>query len=278
MNVPPLSNSDLTKSGMLSYYNDMDPNLRKGLIRYTSSDYSTLNTLLRDRLDPNDTNHRLSYPNEIDWINQLDAIIASSPKIDHPFHVYRGVVFPKIITDQIKISGYLNNLGYTSGSLSLDTARGFAGGSCCIFKIVVTDPTNISYVYIKTRTKGEQEILFQRGTHFKLVTKPYKYKYYPKGSNKYELISMYVVTIHPGILVPTSTVTTRAIEEVHPDTKILTSFTRYVEEMEPTDIGMYYNTDNYVNEITDEYIRTHPHYQIDNKLRTIMIRLVDKLV
>ncbi len=277
MNVPPLSGSDLTKSGMVSYYDNLDLKLRKGLIRYTTSDYSTLNTLLRDRLNPNNSNHKLSYPNEIDWINQLDKVIANSPKIDHPFHVYRGVVFPKLITDQIKISGYLNNLGYTSGSLSLSTARGFAGGSCCIFKIVVPDPKNLGYVYIKPRTKGEQEILFQRGTHFKLIGNPYKYKYYPKGSNKYELISMYVVTIQPGILVPTRTVTTRTIEEVHPDTKILTSFTRYVEEMEPEEIGMYYS-DNYVNEIVDEYITTHPHYQIDNNLRTIMIGLVDKLL
>jgi len=277
MDVPPLSSNDLIKYGLINYYDKLTHTLRKGLIRYTTSDYSTLNTLLRDGLNPNNSTHKVSYQNEIDWVNQLDKVITNAPKLSNPFHVYRGMMLPNLITDRIESQYYLNNFGYTSSSMSIDVACGFAGSSCCLFKIIVTDPNNLGYVYIKTKTKGEQELLFQRGTHFKLIGKPYKHKYYPKGSNKYEVITMYVVTIHPGILVPTRTITTRTLEELDPQTKILTSFTRYIETMEPEDIGMFY-TSNYVEEIVDEYISTHKHYKIDNNIKEIMKDLVNRLL
>jgi hypothetical protein len=277
MDISPLSQSDLINNGMLKYYESLNPDMKRALSRYTTSEYSSLNTLLRDGLNSSNPTHQTSYPNETDWIKQLDKVIDKSPKINRPFRIYRGMILPTIITEKIIRDGYLNNLGYVSTSMDIHTARGFAGDTCCMFNIIVLDPKNISYVYIKTLTKGESEILFQRGTHFKLLSPPYTYKYYPPRSNKYHLITMYNVSIHSGILVPTMKITSQVTESLDPNIKILTSFTRYVEDTDPEDINMLYE-DDYHTEIVEEYIRTHPHYTINENMKRNMLHIVTQML
>ena len=269
MDVPPLSNKDLITNNMIKYYDDLDYKLQKGLVRYTSSEYSSLNTLLRDGLNPSNPNHKTSYPNEIDWVNQLDKVISNSPRIKNPFYVYRGMILSDMITDYIKTNGYLNNLGYTSTTFDINTAMGFAGSSCCLFKIIVPNPRDIDYVFIKTRTKGEQEILFQRGTYFKLLSAPYKYKYYPPKSNNYKLITLYTVTINKGIIVPTPLSLNKYKNS---ENNTLTSFVRYIELMEPEDIDIFYeDNDDIPVEIVNDYIIEHPHHAVTDDLKNIMI-------
>ena len=280
MNISLLSDQDLTKYNIRDYYDNLSSDLKKALVRYTTSDYSSLNTLLRDGLDPSNLDHRTSYDNESDWVNKLDRIIADGPKLKIPFYVYKGMVLPELITEQIKQAGYLNNLGYVSATLNIDTAIGFAGYSCCLFKIIVTDPQALNYIFVETR-KGGQEIVFQRGTHYKLTGSPYKYKYYPPGSNNYQLISLYTITINSGIVVPTpSTVSPFApIVRVDDKVKTLQSFTRYIELMTPETIDMFYeNTDDIPVKIVDGYIREHPYHTVSEALKQNMIGIARQML
>lgn len=278
MNVPPLTSQDLITNGLIKYYENLRPETQKGLRRYTTSEYSSLNTLLRDGLNPNDPNHITSYPNEVDWIKHLDKAIAESPKIKEPFHVYRGMVLPEEVTNHIKKSGYLNNRGYTSTTLDIHTAMGFATDSCCLFKVIIPDPQGINYAFIKTNTKGEQEILFQRGTYFKLAAPVYKYKYHSANRPDYRLISLYTVTIHPGMVVPTPVAPQIPIV-VNNKQKTLESFTRYIEQMGPDDIDLFYgDAKNIPLELTNDYIRTHPHHTVSEELKSIMLRIARQML
>ena len=298
MNIPPLTGADLVNSGMLRYYENLNPILQKGLVRYTTSEYSSLNTLLRDGLNPLNPSHLTSYKNEIDWINHLDNAISNSPHVNQPFYVYRGMVLSEVVTNYIKSNGYLNNLGYTSTTLDINTAMGFAGSSCCLFKIIIPDPQNINYTFIKTKTKGEQEVLFQRGTNFKLVKEPSIYKYYPLKSNDYKLISLYVVTINPGIVIPTVITmkgNTQPNQPTQPNqnqpnqnqpnqnqpnqNQTLESFTRYIEQMDPEDLDIFYNdNDDIPVEVVNDYIKTYPHHIVNDELKQIMIGIARQML
>jgi hypothetical protein len=273
----PLTYKDLLNSGMLLYYNKLDPKMDQALSKYTSSEYTTLNNLLRDGLNPNNAAHKETYPVEVEWIEKLDKVIKDSPTIDRSFVVYRGMVLKPSENNNL-----INNLAYTSTSLDIDTAMGFAGSYCCLYRILVNLDNILHYVYLQT---GEKELLFQRHTHFVVMGKPKKYKYYYPSSNNYKLIDMYDVEIKPGIVIPThynetirKKITGNKKKQTN-DKETLKDFIRYVEVLDEDEMDILYGDDEDIpKSIVEDYIREHKHYYIDKSLEKIMLNTARKMI
>lgn len=258
--IEPLTYRDLSEQER--YFDNLPYELQKALMKYTTSEYTSLNTLLRDGLNPTNSNHKLSFPNEVEWIKLLDQVIQEAPKINRSFYVYRGSVLYEPV---------VNNPNYVSTSMNLDIALGFAGDECCLFKVIVTNTVN--YVYIKTRTKGEEEILFQRNTHFKMLGVETVRHYNGKD---YKLIKIYTVMIEPGLATISKQSTEKQSNEGSTKERIMESFTRYVESM---DVELFYDDkDNIPVMIVQDYISEHPHYIVPDDLRPKMIKIAQKLL
>lgn len=190
------------KNIFTKYNNNLSIAERDALIRYTSADYAELNKTLRDGLDITNLEHQEEYEDFIKWITVLDRIIQKSPKCNiRSFTVYRGG--NSLMGQALETTGVLNNVAYTSSSASLSEANRFvqdvftSGESCCLFSIAVNkDAPKYDYISLAIgKTKGEDEILFKRNTHFQLVEDPF----YKRVGTK--VVKVYPVTINDGVVI-----------------------------------------------------------------------------
>lgn len=97
-------------------------------------------------------------PMELRIIKDLDWIFENIPPLETEIILYRGYTYPKF-----------NFRGYTSTSLDITTATGFAFGGdkkCCLFVITAKPGTRVIPLDRVSEFSAEKEVLLGRDTKF----------------------------------------------------------------------------------------------------------------
>jgi hypothetical protein len=144
-------------------------NQQAALNQYINSS-SYLNTLLRDGLDVYNKRHCQDMPKNITQaIINIDDVFANkelqrmNKQNMQPFFVYRGINASAALGEMLETRGWITNLHFMSTSILPSVARNaFAGSECCVFKIIVDNKCDASYMYISNGDTSESEVLFER--------------------------------------------------------------------------------------------------------------------
>ena len=251
--IQPLIGADLADQE--KYFMNLPRELKNAIIKYTTTKHTSLNTLLKKGLNIENSNHSLSFPTEVQWVKLIDQVISEAPKINKTFYVY----YPFSEINHGEYNKEYNG-EYVSASLN-PTVEGD------LFKIIVTP--SVSYLYVETL----QEIVFQRNTHFKMLSVETIKQYYPE-SKDHRLVKLYTVMIEPGHISSDN-----LVQKTTKDGSlllILESFTRYIEKM---DVHLYYeNHENIPLRLVEDYIQEHPQSVIPVEMKPEMLRIARKLV
>jgi hypothetical protein len=156
-------------------------NQQAALNQYINSS-SYLNTLLRDGLDVYNKSHCQDMPKNITQaIINMDDVFANKElqKINRqnlrPFFVYRGINASARLGEMLETRGWITNMHFMSTSILPSVARNaFAGGECCVFKIIVDRDIDANYMYISNGDTSESEVLFERDIILKYIGTSYE--------------------------------------------------------------------------------------------------------
>lgn len=258
--VKELSEDDAAKY-LLGYYSTLNIQLQNDLVRYTTSKYSELNDLLNNGLDPELDHHVNEYPKITKWIKGLDTAIGRAPRMPKNFYVYRGIKIEGDEFESLELSGYINNFGYMSTTLSTKIARSFSLKGCCLLKVLVYEDDDLNYCYIPTRKgkiSGEKEIIFERGTHLELIRKV------PSTP------TIYIVRLRKKIRV--LEVKTTVVTPTENSNKIIAAFKKFINDVWD-DRDILYEDDE---EMIDDFIVSHKHYIINEGIRTILLKTLKR--
>jgi hypothetical protein len=98
------------------------------------------------------------------FTNDLNRIIKNSPPLRKKLVVFRGVKTDYYLTGSK--NKFYKNQGFVSTSLSYRLSRNFAGGKCCLKRIVLLPGTKCLFISGLSRFPNEIEILLPTNSIF----------------------------------------------------------------------------------------------------------------
>ena len=248
------------RNEMKKRYEDLQERLQLAVRSYVSG---TPNHILNEGFDPYIEKHCNEYYEKCKHVKELDRAISLTKPLSDMFILYRGIRLTESEQRHFEETGILNNKAFTSASFSKDWAT-FSNDTCCLMEIIVMSDPKLKYVYVGS-SEIEQEIIFQRKTHFQLLE---------VDTTKYNKV--YKVLIKPGLITEKPIINHKKnkikIEE------LLITFSKNI--LDDIDDGLIDIDDEIIeDEIIDDFFNTYKHYKsLDSiSLRSSMKGIINTL-
>jgi hypothetical protein len=135
------------------YVQSLSADCKHAIRRYTGCGFITVNGVLR-RQSP-----RLS-DDFVGILSGLDKAFKNAPELTYPMTVYRGIR---------KMSELRDAIGFSSCSLSEQTAHMFAGLGGVVFKITIPVGSRVLFVNSISTCRGEDEVIVDRCGSFRNI-------------------------------------------------------------------------------------------------------------
>jgi hypothetical protein len=152
------------------------------LLEYTQDDYYMVNRELRDSSESSlgDVD-----PDALKIVNAIDSLMDAAPTLPQDLVLYRGIhsAYSNKVIMTLNVGDLFTDKGFVSTSFDSEVAEDFSSygsdlpdtseGSEIVLEIVAPEGTRGIFVpgYFKDDPKNEQEIILDRGTTFRVISK-----------------------------------------------------------------------------------------------------------
>lgn len=179
-NAPPsksYSRDEMAKA--IKDYNDLTPEEVQSLIAYGGSDYTAINTALRQGE---------SQPFIDTHIQNIDSAMAKANPIPSDVTVYRG---QSSLKHAGEVGSVMTFAGYTSTSIDQNVSRGFARENGVLFEMRAPSGKSLPGIFMP-KIDGipfvtESELLLPRDIKFKVVSSEVREFFWYEGSPSYKM-------------------------------------------------------------------------------------------